>query len=100
MNEPLTQESFNQQVQQLFAQHGANTFAAVAGEYPLYTLFVDGDTVVAESNDSPRHRYGSFCELTTPLAGEELTAHIIDWLEQGEAYNLYLSMNVCRYNCG
>ena len=99
MSQALSQSDFNQQVEQLFALHGAAAFAAPSGHYPQYTLFVEEETVVAESASSPRHRYGVFCELDQPLAGAALEKHVRQWLSSGEAYALYLSMNVCRYNC-
>ena len=76
-----------------------NAFAAVAGQYPKYTLFVEGDRVVAESAESPRHRYGAFCELDHVLSGVASDDRVRQWLGSGEAYSLYLSMNVCRYSC-
>lgn len=99
MNQALTQTEFNQQVEKLFAAHGAAAFAAAGGQYPQYTLFVVDDQVVAESADNPRHRYGAFCELDHALNDAARDAHVRRWLSSGEAYNLYLSMNVCRYNC-
>lgn len=99
MSQALKQSYFNQQVEQLFALHGVAAFAAPSGHYPQFTLFVEEETVVAESASSPRHRYGAFCELDKPLTGAELEKHVRQWLNSGEAYALYLSMNVCRYNC-
>lgn len=99
MNQALTQTEFNQQVDNLFATHGPAAFAAAGGEHPQYTLFVVDDQVVAESADSPRHRYGAFCEHDHVLNDAALDAHVRRWLRNGEAYNLYLSMNVCRYDC-
>lgn len=99
MPQALSQSNFNQQVEQLFALHGPAAFAAPSGHYPQLTLFVEEETVVAESVSSPRHRYGAFCELDKPLAGAALEKQVRHWLNSGEAYALYLSMNVCRYNC-
>ena len=99
MSEALSQSDFDNQVARLFAAHGPAAFAAPLFGTPQYTLFVDGETVVAESSDSPRHQYGTFCELEDKLEGAALDAHVRDWLDSGEAYALYLSMNVCRYDC-
>ncbi|MFW2373420.1 MAG: hypothetical protein ACN4GM_09900 [Gammaproteobacteria bacterium] len=96
---PLTMAGFNQQVEKLMAEYGAAAFTAVAGQLAQRTLFVDQGEVIAESADSPRYRYGVFCELASPLAASALEKHVRKWLEQGEAYEHYLSMNVCRYNC-
>ena len=99
MNEPLSQNEFNRQVEALFEAYGASAFAAVAGQYPKYTLFVEDDKVVAESAESPRHRYGACCELDQALSDAALDVRVRQWLSGGEAYSLYLSMNVCRYSC-
>lgn len=99
MDQALTQSEFNRQVETLFATHGATSFAAMMGNDPSHTLFVEGDRVVAESADSPRHRYGTFCELDSALDDEALAAHVWEWLNSGEAHQLYLGMNVCRYDC-
>lgn len=99
LTHPLTPTGFNRQVQRLIAQYGAAAFAAPPGQLPQRTLFVDGGEVVAEPPDSPRHRYGAFCELERPLSGAALEARVHSWLERGEAHQRYLSMNVCRYNC-
>ena len=99
MNEPLSKNEFNRQVEELLETHGASAFAAVAGQHPQYTLFVEDDCVVAESAESPRHRYGAFCEVDQALSDAALDDRGRQWLSSGEAYSLYVSMNVCRYNC-
>ena len=99
MTQELSRSDFDRQVEALFGQHGARAFAALEGQYPERTLFVEGEQVVAESADSPRHRYGTFCELEEPLSGAALEAHVRQWLASGDAYELYIGMNVCRYNC-
>ena len=99
MAQELSRSAFDRQVEALFEQHGAAAFAALEGHYPERTLFVEGDRVVAESADSPRHRYGTFCELEEPLDGAALEAYVRQWLASGDAYELYIGMNVCRYNC-
>ncbi len=98
MAKALTQSEFNQQVAGLFSEYGADAFAASVGNYPLYTLFVEGDTVIAEPASSAKHRYGAFCTLALPLDDARLAEHMNKWLNRGEAYALYLSMNVCRYD--
>jgi hypothetical protein len=40
-----------------------------------------------------------FLELEQPLPDADIDPKIRKWLEQGEAYEDYLGMNVCRYNC-
>ena len=96
---PLTQAGFNRQVLALVAQHGAGAFAAKAGELPEFTLFVEGGIVLAESADSPRHRYGAYFEINTAMQHQDLATALQNWVHQGQAYERYLSMNVCRYNC-
>lgn len=99
MDQALSPSEFNQQVETLLTTHGAASFAAVTGTYPRHTLFIAGDRVIAESADSPRHRYGTFCELDSTLNDEALTAYVWEWLNSGDAHEQYLGMNVCRYNC-
>ena len=96
---PLSLPGFNRQVVQLLERYGAEAFAAPCGELPERTLFVDGSDVVAESADSPRHRYGAYCELEDLSPDQNVADYVMQWLEQGEAHERYLEMNVCRYNC-
>ncbi len=98
LSHPLTLKGFNTQVQTLFSQHALSCFAGIAGEIAEMTLFVDGGEVIAENTDSPRHRYGAFCEVDdTPVAAIE--ARVQRWLDSGDAYDCYRGMNVCRYSC-
>lgn len=99
LTHPLTLSGFNHQVARLIERYGATVFTALIGQLPERTLFVEGGEVIAETTDSPRHRYGVFCELTHQLADLAIEAHIHKWLERGEAHESYLSMNVCRYSC-
>lgn len=92
--ELLSQQLFREQVEALFDHHGASAFAALAGTLPPMTLFVDGQNVVADSEQSPRHRYGVYCELNHPLHDEALAQYMRRWLESGEAYSTYISMKV------
>jgi len=96
---PLTAIGFKTQVEGLFARFGPAAFAAAPGRSPDYSLFVESGTVVAESRQSPRHPYGAYCDLGRPLADAALREYVARWLDSGEAYDRYLSMNVCRYNC-
>ena len=90
---------FNKQVTDLIAQFGAEAFCSRSGELPEYTLFVEEDKVVAESRQSPRHPYGFFCTLNGDATENEMANHLAGWLQSGEAYQEFLAMNVCRYNC-
>lgn len=98
LTRPLTRTGFNNQVKGLVERYGAEKFGAPEGQLPELTLFVDVAEVIAEDTSSPRHRYGAGCELSTfsPLSPEE---QVIRWIESGGAYDRYLGMNVCRYNC-
>ena len=99
LSHPLTMAGFNRQLEKLMDEYGATAFTAVTGQSAQYTLFVAGGEVIAENADSPRHRYGVFCELAAPLSAAAGETYIHKWLARGEAYEQYLSMNVCRYNC-
>ncbi len=99
LDHALTAEGFRYQVERLFVIHGICAFAAAQDCLPDRTLFVEGGEVIAEHAESPRHRYGVYCELDHDMSGEECEVYIRQWLEQGEAHEQYLGMNVCRYNC-
>lgn len=96
---PLTLNGFNHQVEKLVEKHGVETFSAPIGKISNCTLFVEGGEVVAEPADSPRHRYGVFFEMEKPMPDEAISDAFQKWLSSGEAHQLYLGMNVCRYNC-
>ncbi|KAG1707683.1 UPF0061 protein [Nymphon striatum] len=96
---PLSLIGFNQQVEGLLNKHGATEFCAPFGKTSNQTLFVDGGEVVAESSESPRHPYGVFFEMDKPMSAEAMQNAAYKWLSSGEAYDRYIGMNVCRYNC-
>ena len=97
---PLTLAGFNRQVQALFDQYGPESFTAPEGQVAERTLFVDGGEVQAQSAESPTHRYGTYLELVPSVLPQSPGDKARQWLESGRAYDTYLSMNVCRYNCG
>jgi len=99
INHPLSKTGFNNQVRELMQQHGASALAAPAGQRAAVTLFVDSGEVVAETVGNPRHPYGAFLELLAPVPAADIEDKVQYWLDSGEAYRQYLSMNVCRYNC-
>ena len=99
LRHPLSQTGFNRQVDRYIKKHGASAFAAIYGNIPQYTLFVDGGDVILESSESPRHRYGVYCEIDQSLTASAVEKQVNQWLANGEAYQQYLAMNVCRYNC-
>jgi hypothetical protein len=99
INHPLSETGFKRQVRELMQQHGATAFAAPAGQRAAVTLFVDSGEVVAETVGNPRHPYGAFLELQAPVPATDIEDRVQYWLDSGEAYRHYLSMNVCRYNC-
>lgn len=104
---PLTKTGFNQQVRLLVQQYGAEQFAAVGGQRAKRTLFVDVGEVLAEKQGEPRYPYGSYFqfspgksfEFTSGNGNSSIENLVVDWIDNGEAYEQYLSMNVCRYNC-
>ena len=96
---PLTRAGFDHQATALIERYGAAAFAAPPDRLPHRTLFVDGGELVAEAPDSPRHRYGAYCELPGPIADDQVEGHVRRWLDSGEAHERYLGMNACRYNC-
>jgi len=100
MNEqPPAQADFNALVDDLIIRYGAESFCAVDGQLPAYTLFVDGEEIIAVSKESPRHPYGVYCQISAGLSSREIHDYLNQWLQSGEAYDQFLAMNVCRYNC-
>lgn len=97
---PLSLAGFNRQVKALFEALGAESFTAQEGELARRTLFVEAGEVLAQAEDSPTFRYGTYLELTPGLLSRSPADKAWQWLNSGEAYETYLSMNVCRYNCG
>jgi hypothetical protein len=99
LRNPLSLNAFTRQVKSLMRHYGAAAFAAEYGELPERTLFVEVGDVLAETSESPRHRYGAYCELDEPLSGQALEERVAEWLDSHEAYEKYISMNICRYSC-
>lgn len=97
--QPLTQAGFIRQVETLLSIHGMAKFAALNGELPVLTLFVEGGEVLALGSDNPRHRYGTYCDAEQGFLAGSVEDRVRHWLDSGEAYRSYLGMNVCRYNC-
>jgi len=96
---PLSEAGFNEQVRDLVEAYGAEAFAAYPGQTARCTLFVDAGEVQVEQQGMPRHPYGACCELSSIAPDQDIASFVLKWIESGEAYRQYLSMNVCRYNC-
>lgn len=96
---PPSLSEFNAQVTSLVNQFGAAAFCAPTGKQPDYTLFVEDDQVIAESRGAPRHPYGVYCEVGAGLSESQMADKLSSWLTTGQAYQQFLGMNVCRYNC-
>lgn len=99
LRNPLSKAGFNRQAGQLVNKYGAVAFAAVYPAISERTLFVELGEVIAETSESPRHRYGAYVELDEPLSEERLGSFVEQWLSSGTAYEQYISMNACRYGC-
>jgi hypothetical protein len=96
---PPSQSEFNAQVASLIEQHGPASFCAPPGQRPEYTLFVEERQVIAEPRNAPRYPYGLYCEIRTGLSDDKVADSLSKWLTSGEAYEAFLGMNICRYNC-
>ncbi|WP_299871795.1 hypothetical protein [uncultured Cocleimonas sp.] len=99
LTHPLTRKGFTIQARALVEQYGGLDFAAPLGSFPERTLFVEGGELIAENRDSPRHRYGAFCELENTFDNATILVLVNKWIESGAAHERYLEMNVCRYSC-
>jgi hypothetical protein len=96
---PPSLTDFNTQAMRLIEQHGAAAFCAATDRHPDFTLFVDDNQVVAEPRNAPRHPYGIYCRLNSGCSEDDISERVNEWLTTGEAYQEFLAMNVCRYNC-
>ena len=96
---PLTLYGFNDQLYRLIQKFSPEDFCSLTGQRAEKTLFVEGGELVAMGRTDPRHAYGVFCELSDSIKPSAIANYLSHWIEQGEAYEEYLSMNVCRYNC-
>ena len=96
---PPERSDFNAEVTALVAQHGACAFCGSENTPPAYVLFVEGNRVIAEPKDGPRYPYGFYCQIVDGLSELEQTRRLESWVDSGEAYQEFLAMNVCRYNC-
>jgi len=98
LSHPLSQASFNKQVETLIRKFGIDKFIASDEQPSELTLFVEGNEVIAENVDSPRHPYGVYF-TANENNNDDFKKLAMSWLDSGEAYETYLGMNVCRYNC-
>jgi hypothetical protein len=96
---PPTPSEFNAQVASLVEELGPAAFCAAPGQRPEYTLFVEDKQVVAEPRNAPRYPYGLYCEIRTGLSDDQIADYLNKWLTTGGAYEEFLGMNVCRFNC-
>ena len=96
---PLTLYGFNHQFYRMLEKFSPEDFCASAGQRAEKTLFVEDGELIAMGESDPRHAYGVCCELPESIKPSTIVNYLSHWIEQGEAYEAYLSMNICRYNC-
>ncbi|ODB89656.1 hypothetical protein A3194_10920 [Candidatus Thiodiazotropha endoloripes] len=96
---PPSRDEFNAQATELINELGTTAFCAPPGKMPDYTLFVDDNRVIAEPRGEPRHPYGIHCEVPEGMTQPQMDEALQKWLESGEAYEAFISTNVCRFNC-
>ncbi|MEW8338679.1 MAG: hypothetical protein AB2708_02445 [Candidatus Thiodiazotropha taylori] len=99
MSQPPSRNEFDAQAAELINELGATAFCAPPGKMPDYTLFVDDNRVIAEPRSGPRHPYGIHCEVREGVTQSQMGEALHTWLESGEAYEAFISTNVCRFNC-
>lgn len=96
---PPSLTDFNTQVEALIADYGAAAFCAPEDQTPEFSLFVEDLQVIAEPRNAPRHPYGIYCRVKSGSTEQAMAQRLDSWLKSGEAYQEFLAMNVCRYNC-
>ena len=91
MAEPMAREAFDAQLRDILNTHGAASILGAAAQGACISVFTGGEALEAVAADDPRHRYG--LTFDGPLEGLEA------WIAEGEAYDDYVSMNICRFSC-
>lgn len=99
-NYSLTQPGFNRLLSALFEEHGMHKFAAAPGEAAELTFFGEPGVLKVADAQHPRYRYSTYCELTVSgLSDAQIEQEVRHWLNSTAAYQQFLSMNVCSYQC-
>ncbi len=95
---PVSKMHFNNQLSSLVQAHGANAFITMPGQEATVKLFVNEGTVVVETKESPRFKYGFCLVLNDKLIAQAVDNKIKNWITSGSAYDDYISVNVCRFS--
>ncbi|MBO1923256.1 hypothetical protein [Thiomicrorhabdus sp. 6S3-12] len=95
---PVSKLHFNNQLQRLIQEHGANAFVSMPGQEATVKVFVDDDAVVAEGSESPRFKYGFCMVLSEKMLPQAIENKVKNWVQSGSAYDDYISVNVCRFS--
>lgn len=91
MSEPLPREVFDAQLRSIVKTHGAEALIGRPDSPAKISVFAGAQALEVSGQDDPRHRYG--------LTYDGLPDAIEAWIANGEAYDDYLSMNICRFSC-
>ncbi|MET0081161.1 MAG: hypothetical protein ABW119_22130, partial [Candidatus Thiodiazotropha lotti] len=62
-------------------------------------LFGSAITLFSSTKSEPRHPYGIHCEIRGGETESQIDEVLQNWLDSGEAYEAFISTNVCRFNC-
>ncbi|BCN92510.1 hypothetical protein THMIRHAM_02950 [Thiomicrorhabdus immobilis] len=95
---PISKMHFNNQLQNLIKEHGANAFVTMPGQEATVKLFVEGSDVIVETNESPRFKYGFCLVLNEKVLSQAVENKVKNWVSSGSAYDDYISVNVCRFS--
>ncbi len=95
---PLSKEYFNKELTKMMQELGWDAFLAMPGQEAKYKLFVDGSTLHAEDESSPRYKYGSHQVLDEKMPATAIQNKAKNWIQSGAAYENYISTNVCRWS--
>lgn len=95
---PLSRESFQQQLTAQMAALGDFAFVAFPKKPAQYVFFVENGALIAEDNTSGRYKYGMFLTLEEDFQPAARLNKVKNWIQSGTAYGDYISINVCRFS--
>mgnify|MGYP000182741917 CR=1 FL=1 len=95
---PISKMHFNNQLNTLIREHGANAFVTMPGQEATVKLFIEGSHVIIETIESPRFKYGFCLVLKDKVLPQALENKVKNWVSSGSAYDDYISVNVCRFS--
>lgn len=95
---PISKEYFNRELNKVFAEHGADAFVSLTGKMPQKVFFVEDGKIVVEDESSIKFKYGIYLQIEDANSSMVKINKTKNWLQSGNAYQDYISTNVCRFS--